>query len=112
MTGMMAIHIFQRLLDRCDELGFKMIASRHSGSYHDRDVVAITPKDKDALPIYSRDAEIFVGSIEELEYWLNGVTWARDYDRMLAVTDDKKRARKEQDYRNRELANLIKDSPG
>jgi hypothetical protein len=59
------------------------------------------PKDPDALPIYSRDAELFIGSIERLENWLAGVQWARDYDMMLKVSDEKKRNRAEVKERER-----------
>jgi hypothetical protein len=68
------------------------------------------PKDADALPIYSRDAELFVGTLEGLETWLHGVRWAREYDMMLKLSDEKKRARKEQDERNRILLKTLKDS--
>lgn len=111
MTGITAIRTYQRLLEQCDKLGFAIGASRHGGFYPDKDIVAVSPKDQESLPIYSRDAEIFVGSIEELEVWLRGVQWARDYDCMLKVSDDKKRACKEQDYRNRELVQILKNEP-
>ena len=68
------------------------------------------PKDHEALPIYSRDAELFVGSIERLEDWLAGVKWARDYDMMLRLSDDKKRNGAEQKQRNRNLMQSIKQS--
>jgi hypothetical protein len=68
------------------------------------------PKDADALPIYNREAELFVGTLEGLETWLHGVRWAREYDMMLKLTDEKKRARKEQDERNRILLKTLKDS--
>ena len=74
----------------------------------DGDTVALKPKDADSLPIYSRDAEVFVGSLTDLQYWLRGVEWAREYDRMIKISDDKKRARKEQDLRNRQLVKTLK----
>lgn len=75
----------------------------------DGDTVALKPKDADSLPIYSRDAEVFVGSLTDLQYWLRGVEWARDYDRMIKVSDDKKRDRKEQDLRNRQLLKTLRE---
>jgi hypothetical protein len=68
------------------------------------------PKDSDALPIYNREAELYVGTLEGLETWLHGVRWAREYDMMLKLSDEKKRARKEQDERNRILLKTLKDS--
>ena len=52
---------------------------------------------------------VFVGSIESLEMWLRGVEWARKYDVMLGLSDDKKRQRKEQDERNRQLVRILKN---
>ncbi len=85
----------------------------HSANGELGDVVALKPKDVNSVPIYSRDAEIFVGTLKDLQYWLRGVKWARDYDNIMKLTDDKKRARKEQDERNRQLAKTLKEySPG
>jgi hypothetical protein len=67
------------------------------------------PKDQEALPIYSRDAELFVGSLERLEDWMAGVRWAREYDMMLKLSDDKKRAAAEQKERNRQLMRTLKE---
>ena len=63
----------------------------------------------DALPIYNRDAELFVGSLERLEDWLAGVRWARDYDRMLKLSNETKRQAGEQQQRNRQLMRTLKE---
>ena len=41
--------------------------------------------------------------------FMQGVVWARDYDQMLKISDVKKRERKEQDERNRQLVNILKN---
>jgi hypothetical protein len=66
------------------------------------------PKDLEALPIYSRDATLFAGSLEAADKFMQGVIWARDYDRMLKVSDVAKRERKEQDERNKQMVMLLK----
>lgn len=105
MSGYNTIRLFRRLEQEVDALDLCIAKSR---SYYDgEDVVALIPKDENALPIYSRDVEVFVGSIEQLELWLKGVEWARNYDQLLKVSDDKKRARKEQDVRNRNLVRRL-----
>jgi hypothetical protein len=110
MSGYSTILKIRRLEQEIDALGFRWGHSKH-GSWGGNDygnVVALFPKE-DSLPIYSRDAELFVGTIEELEVWLRGVNWAREYDRMLmGKAAESKRERKEQDYRNKELLNKIK----
>ena len=110
MAGYGLLVKIRRLEEECDKLGFMLCYSKH-GSYHNHgDVVALKPKDQDSLPIYSRDAELFCGTFDDLEVWLRGVQWARDYDGMLfgAKKHTANRERKEQDYRNRNLLTAIK----
>ena len=72
------------------------------------DVVAVLPGENDCLPVYSRDAEIFVGTLDQLESWLAGVQWARKYDFMMfGPRHHENRKRKEQDYRNQYLLKKI-----
>jgi hypothetical protein len=109
MSGYNLVLQIRRLEEECDKLGFMMCHSKHGYSREFGDVVAVKPKDADSLPIYSRDAEFFVGTINELSRWLDGIKWARDYDRMLlGKGNDVKRERKEQDWRNQQLINILK----
>ena len=108
MSGYNTILRLRKLEAEVERLGFMFSHPRH-GSYDDHgEQVALRPRDEQALPIYSRDAELFVGTLEQLEVWLRGVAWAREYDRMLRVSDDQKRARKEQDARNEQIVRLLK----
>jgi hypothetical protein len=110
MSGWNTIQRMKRVEQAVDELGFKFSKSKHSDWTEDHGALSLIPKDADALPIYSRDAELFVGSLERLEDWLAGVRWAREYDMMLRLSNDTKRARKEQDERNKKLLTSIKES--
>ena len=110
MSGWNTIQRIKRVEQAVDELGFKFNKSKHSDWTEDHGALSLVPKDSEALPIYNRDAELFVGSLERLEDWLAGVKWARDYDAMLRVSDDNKRARKEQDVRNKSLLTKIKEA--
>jgi hypothetical protein len=101
MSGWNTIQRIRRAEEQVDRLGFKFAKSKHSNWSDDHGALSLVPKDPDALPIYSRDAELFVGSIERLENWLAGVQWARDYDMMLKLGDDKKRTRAEARERER-----------
>jgi hypothetical protein len=111
MSGYHTILRIRRLEDEVDKLGMRMGNSKH-GNYRQEygDVVALFPKD-DALPIYSRDAELFVGTLEEMEVWLRGWQKAVEYHRMLIGRNFEKTVeRKEQDYRNEQLVNQIKQA--
>ena len=88
------------------KLGFQICpAQYHINEFGD--VVALKARDK-CLPIYNRDAELFVGTIEDLERWLQGLQFARKYDSMvMGKAHDARRDRREQDYRNRRLLKQI-----
>lgn len=108
MSGWNTIQTIRKLEERADLLGMKFTAYKHDDRWGEN--VALVPKDRDALPIYSRDAELFAGSLEHADRFMQGVLWAREYDRMTIDRKmDAKRARKEQDERNRQLMKMLKD---
>jgi hypothetical protein len=109
MAGWNTIERIRRIEEAVDKLGFKFSKSKHSDWSEDHGALSLVPKDHEALPIYSRDAELFVGSLERLEDWLHGVRWAREYDMMLRLSDDKKRVKAEQKERNKNLMRTIKE---
>jgi len=108
MSGYNTILKVRQLEKECDELGFMMCHPRHYNSGDWGQLIAIKPKDSDSLPIYNRDAELFIGTLEQLEVWMRGIEWARQYDEMLKLSNTKKRERKEQDQRNRNLIEILK----
>ena len=108
MSGWNQIQQIRRLEQTADKLGMKFSATKYENQYGES--VSLIPKDADALPIYTRDAELFSGSLEAANYFMRGIEWARDYDRMLVDNKiDTKRERKEQDERNRILLQTLKD---
>ena len=108
----MGYHLIQRVRrfeEKAHKLGFRLGNPRHGNWSGEQnvDMVALYPRDEE-LPSYTRDAELFVGSLTNAEEFLRGIVWARDYDKMLKVSTVAKRERKEQDERNRKLAQIIK----
>lgn len=106
MSGYDTVLMVDRIRNRAAALGFMLAYPkwyRGDGS----DLVAIQPLDDQALPIYTRDAEFFTGTLQQLDSFLAGIEWAREYDRMLRVSDTQRRERREQDHRNRELARAL-----
>jgi hypothetical protein len=104
MAGYNAILELRRLEKAVDELGFMMSSPRTGNWGNDGDRVSLKPKDADSVPIYNRDAEVFTGTLEQLQVWVRGVAWAREYDSMLKLSDDKKRAAKEDQERARQFS--------
>jgi hypothetical protein len=108
MSGWNQIQQVRKLEERADKLGLKFAPYRHDDNFGAN--VALIPKDPDVLPIYNRDAQLFAGTLEGAAYWMQGVMWAREYDRMVIDRNlDKKRERKEQDERNLQLIKTLKD---
>ena len=101
MSGYQTILRIRRIEETVAKLGFMLSNSKHGWDNSNPDMVALKPRDEDAVPIYSRDAEVFRGTLEELEVWLRGVEWAREYDRVLRISDDNKRAKHEDRERQR-----------
>ena len=91
MSGYQTILRIRRIEEAVTKLGFMLSNSKHGWDNSNPDMIALKPRDDDAVPIYSRDAEIFRGTLEELEVWLRGVEWAREYDGHLRISDNKKR---------------------
>ena len=107
MSGWVTIQKIRKLEEMADQIGMKFPSNKYDNIYGE--TIALIPKDKDSLPIYWRDAVLFAGSLEEADKFMQGVLWARNYDYMLKISDVKKRERKEQDERNRQLVNILKN---
>lgn len=86
MSGYTTYTRWQRIEEQAKLLGFRLGNPRHNG----HDLVSLYPAD-DALPIYSRDAEIWTGSFSEIEIFMSGWAKAQSYDQMLRMSDDKRR---------------------
>lgn len=107
MSGIQFIRKLRNIEKECDLLGFNIVSPKYINT-NVEDRVALIPKDNDSLPVYSRGTEIFVGTIEELEVWLFGLKWARDYDKLLfGKNHEKNRLRKEQNVRNENLMRIL-----
>jgi hypothetical protein len=97
----------KRVEARADALGFEFRSSGYWASDTGTSSIYVKPKD-DSLPIYSRTATFFTGSLEHIDSWLDGIEWARHYDSLLKVSNHEKRTAKEQQERNRQLLRTIK----
>lgn len=111
MSGYGLVVKIRRIEETLAKMGMRWGYDKHGGSWSGTefgDRVAVFPAEN-RLPVYSRDAQLFSGSIHELDTWLIGIQWARDYDMLMRVSDEKKRDRKEQDVLNKQLVQVLKD---
>lgn len=109
MDGYSRVVEIQELQERVTALGFKWGHTLHSDAAYGS-TLTLYPRD-DELPIYNRAAPIFTGTITGLKEFLKGVTWAREYDCMMKISTAAVRDRKEQDLRNKQTVELIKNEP-
>lgn len=101
MSGYQTLRRWQRIEEHANKLGFMIGNPKHGWSSDNGDSVAIFPKD-DALPTFSRDAELFSGTFRELEIWLAGWERSQQYDMLLRMTDEKRRKKFEDALRERQ----------
>lgn len=98
----------KRVEARANALGFELTDGGKSWAIEGTSAaIYVQPKD-DLLPIYSRTANFFIGSIEHIESWLDGIEWARHYDDLLKVSNVKKRIRQEDRVREEHLMKTLK----
>ena len=103
MSGYSTYTRWQRIEAQAKMLGFRLGNPRHGqwGGVSDADMVTLYP-DGEALPVYTRDAELFTGTFRDVEIFLGGWTKAQSYDRILRITDDKRRKKFEDAERARQ----------
>lgn len=70
---------------RLSNLGYKMLPAR----YYQDGTIGVYPAD-DKNPLYSRDAEVFCGTVEDITAWVRGLEHQLGYLKMLKATTDKK----------------------
>ena len=107
VIGWDEVQRMKRVEAKANELGFMFATGSYSYGQDVISYICLKPKD-DCLPHYSRNAEIFTGTLEEINNWLRGVEWARSYDDMLKLSNGKKRQEREQVERNKQLLKTIK----
>lgn len=102
VIGLDMIERIDRVRASVDRLGFRMGKTPYQ-AVADIDTITLYPKDN-CLPVYSRDAALFTGTLLDLERWLAGLDWARQYDSYLGAMSDKRR----EQYEAKEIARIEK----
>lgn len=102
MLGYREYSKIKQLDDLAAENGFSVITQSHHGN-----ALALIPA-KESHVIYSRDAVLVMGSVEELIFFIVGWRTSRTYLNAVGACDTKRIERKEQDYRNKNLVKMIK----
>ena len=104
LQGFNDIVKLHRLTEDLAKLGLKFAAPKWTSG----EMVSLMPLDAEALPVYTRDAAVFTGSIQEVEAWICGVMWRDTYTQMLKLATSEDIAKAEQNYRNEQLMAKLK----
>lgn len=108
MSGYQLVLRIRRLEEQLHNLGMRWGHDKHGWVGEDiSDRLSVFPRDQE-LPVYSRDAALFTGTINEVDRWLQGVAWSRDYDLLMRVHHKDRRGVLEDRMRNEQLVKLIK----
>ncbi len=106
VAGWQLLKSFRDVEERASKIGLKFAPSKYSGM--EFDTIALMPLDEH-LPVYNREAEIFQGTLQDIDKWLRGVEWSRNYDNLMMSKNDEKRKTAETRYQQRELLKVIRD---
>ena len=87
------VQLLDQVVSTLEKLGYKIMPSKYgiSGS------VGVYPL-HDKNPLYTRDAEVYGGTIEQIMCWARGVQHQDGYLKMLKAVTDKKVKSLEQKY--------------
>jgi hypothetical protein len=106
VAGWQLLESFRDVEERANNIGLKFAPSKYSGMQFD--TIALIPLDEH-LPIYNREAEVFQGTLQDINSWIRGVEWSRNYDNLMMSKNDEKRQTAERKYQQRELLKVIRD---
>jgi hypothetical protein len=106
VAGWQLLKSFRDVEARANKIGLKFAPSKYSGM--EFDTIALMPLNE-YLPIYNREAEVFAGTLQDIDKWLRGVEWSRNYDDLMKVSTHEKRKVAEEKYKQREFLKAIQD---
>ena len=100
IIGMNVYHKFKDLEEQCAKLGFRF-SHDPQGLFGDnafRDLICLLPGHNEALPVYSRDATLFRGSLDECLTFLHGWRESLHYLEIIEATTKDKIRKAEQKH--------------
>ena len=105
------IQLLEKVVNGLSKLGY-CIKNTKYGYQDGRCLVGVYALE-DNNPLYSRDAEVFTGTMEEISCWMRGVNHRNDYLTMLKATTEKRIQELEEKYRKKlkhqAMVDAIKD---
>lgn len=107
-VGMYTYRRIKDIESKIETLGFKFKTTTYGNPMEYEKFIVITKNDQ--LPVYRNGTEVFIGYLEEIESWVDGIEWARNYDHLLGLKTGLRRERAEKRLKNKKLLETIKNS--
>jgi hypothetical protein len=105
------VQLLDRVVNGLAKLGYYVKNAKY-GHNDGRCLAGVYPL-QDKNPLYSRDAEVFSGTIEQIACWMRGFQHRNDYLLMLKATNEKRIQDLEEKYvkkiKQRAMIDAIKD---
>ena len=86
------IDLLDQVVTTLNQLGYKIAPAKYG-----RSEIGVFPLE-DKNPLYSRDAEVYAGTLEQIACWMRGVQHQDVYLKMLKATSDKRIKELENNY--------------
>ena len=97
------IQLLDRVVTTLNKLGYKINPAKYGqGS------IGVYPLE-DKNPLYSRDAEVYTGTIEQIACWMRGVEHQDGYLKMLKATSDERIKALEEKYITKKIQQGLLD---
>jgi len=101
------IQLLENVVSALTKLGYKIKPAKYGQAS-----IGVYPLD-DKNPLYSRDAQVYVGTIEQIACWMRGVQHQDGYLKMLKATSDKRIKELEEKYieklKHQTILDVIRD---
>lgn len=99
------IQLLDRVVTTLNKLGYKI----NPAKYGHQGLIGVYPLE-DKNPLYSRDAEVYCGTIEQIMCWARGVQHQDGYLKMLKATSDERIKKLETQYINKQAQQAMVDA--
>lgn len=106
--GYYDISKIRRIEQRAESVGFKFASPKYGG--RSDTAIGLRLINNEVYPVYSRDTEIFVGSLDDINSFLDGMIFMKNYLAMLKIITDKKVQHAEGLVRQKQLIDALKNA--
>ena len=97
------IQLLDRVVTTLNKLGYKINPAKYG-----QGLIGVYPLE-DKNPLYSRDAEVYTGTIEQIACWMRGVEHQDGYLKMLKATSDERIKALEEKYIKKKIQQGLLD---